>query len=755
MAILFGEYELLASSDLFDAKFYLRANPDIAELNVDPVMHYLEHGCHERRNPSANFDTSYYLTQCEALGEIPPNPLIHYLKVGVNRGLTPKPGLDEQARPATRTTKGVDVVNPKTSDKLPKNASVQSTPAKSSKRRTNARTNGSGTPAMPIQYREQATEPHADSKLEEAPFPGYVDIFGYSSAAGGWLFSGWVARPPRTDRSDPVDFIAQFEHSQNKGKAILAFYQRSDLDPKAIGVVAYLPSSSRAVGNLQQITFSLEGINYCARCSHSAALHPEQELIDKVRPNLLILAFETRNRTHLLSITSRRGFAGHETLSSLSEPVLLEIDDAILCPPDGVLLKGWHLAAAGSVRSIRVRSGPLAGELRLSKSISIARPDVIDSVGQEFGFSNLRCGFIAHVPGAISHNDVAYIEVELENGEVGYKNFKLSKISGIDAVRRILEGVDVRFDELDPAFDNVLGPAIGAINAARLQEPAAVDPLEIQFGQAVQSPQCSLIIPLYGRIDFVEYQMAMFSRDRTMHAVDIVYVLDDPTKRRELEVLSRSVFERFRIPFRLILLSRNLGFGPANNIGLLAARGKFVCFLNSDIVPITENWLERLIDRLGRHPDIGILGAQLLYEDGSIQHEGCVYRTLPEFGNWTFVDHLNKGRRPGATREMLRCAAITGACMVMRRTLAMELKGFDEAFIIGDFEDSDFCLRAQARGKACAVDHAVQLYHLERKSQAAPSQRWRLNLTLYNAWVHQRRWHGVSNPARVLRRDAT
>jgi GT2 family glycosyltransferase len=714
VANLSGEYELLAKSDLFDAKFYLQANPDIANRNIDPLTHYLERGCHERRNPSANFDTSYYLRQCEALGELPPNALIHYLTVGVNRGLAPAP-------------------------------------RKSSKRRNN----GSAKPPTPTQEAEKAIEAHVVSRLEEAPFPGYVDIFGYSSAAGGWLFSGWVARPPSTNRLDPVDFIAQFEQSQNRGKATLAFYQRTDVDPKAIGVVAYLPSSSRAVGNLQEIAFNLEGISYTARCTHSAALHSEQELVDKVRPNLLTLAFENHNRTHLLSITSRRGFAGHETLSALSEPVLLEIDEAILCPPDGVLLKGWHLAATASVRSIRVRSGPLAGELQLSKSISIARPDVIESVGQELGFSNVRCGFIAHVPGTISHNDVAYIEVELANGEVGFKDFKLSKTSGIDAIRRILEGVDVRFGELDAAFDNVLGPAIRAINVARLQELAPVDPLEIQYGQTVKSSRCSLIIPLYGRIDFVEYQMAMFSRDRTIEAVDIIYVLDDPTKRRELEVMSLSVFERFRIPFRIILLPKNLGFAPANNIGLRAARGSFVCFLNSDIVPITENWLGRLIDRLAKHPDIGILGAQLLYEDGSIQHEGCVYRPLPEFGNWTFVDHLNKGRRPGPAREMQRCAAITGACMVMRRELATAIKGFDESFIIGDFEDSDLCLRAQHLGKACAVDHAVQLYHLERKSQAAPSQNWRLNLTLYNAWVHQRRWYDSSSLARAPGRATT
>ena len=78
--------------------------------------------------------------------------------------------------------------------------------------------------------------------------------------------------------------------------------------------------------------------------------------------------------------------------------------------------------------------------------------------------------------------------------------------------------------------------------------------------------------------------------------------------------------------------------------------------------------------------------------------------------------------------------------MLMDRSLALELGGFDESYIIGDFEDSDLCLRLRQRGLRCAVDQDVQMYHLERKSQISPSHNWRMNLTLYNAWVHERRW---------------
>src|SRR6266702_4562010 len=81
VTILFADFELLSKSDLFDPAYYLEANPDIAALNVNPLMHYLEWGCRERRDPSPHFDTLHYLRQCGEFGETPVNALAHYVTV--------------------------------------------------------------------------------------------------------------------------------------------------------------------------------------------------------------------------------------------------------------------------------------------------------------------------------------------------------------------------------------------------------------------------------------------------------------------------------------------------------------------------------------------------------------------------------------------------------------------------------------------------------------------------------------------------
>jgi GT2 family glycosyltransferase len=77
--------------------------------------------------------------------------------------------------------------------------------------------------------------------------------------------------------------------------------------------------------------------------------------------------------------------------------------------------------------------------------------------------------------------------------------------------------------------------------------------------------------------------------------------------------------------------------------------------------------------------------------------------------------------------------------MIARDTLR-DLDGLDEAYAIGDFEDIDLCMRLAERGMSCGVDMDVRMYHLERQSQAGPVLRWRMNLTLANAWLHHRRW---------------
>jgi hypothetical protein len=80
---------LIASSEFFDPDWYLGKYPDVRIANVDPVLHYLEQGASEGRDPSPLFDSSWYLQQNPDVRNAGINPLVHYLKHGATEGRYP------------------------------------------------------------------------------------------------------------------------------------------------------------------------------------------------------------------------------------------------------------------------------------------------------------------------------------------------------------------------------------------------------------------------------------------------------------------------------------------------------------------------------------------------------------------------------------------------------------------------------------------------------------------------------------------
>jgi hypothetical protein len=156
--------------------------------------------------------------------------------------------------------------------------------------------------------------------------------------------------------------------------------------------------------------------------------------------------------------------------------------------------------------------------------------------------------------GCLREDDVLYSEVELTTGERAYRGIAVSRKQGIEAIRAVLEGTECRFADVDTMFDRVFGPSVQALNATRLAQPFNVETRA--YGNPPSKPSCTLVIPLYGRINYLEYQIALLSADPAGGALDIVYVLDDPPQRRDTLTLAESVYARFRLPFRLLIFER-------------------------------------------------------------------------------------------------------------------------------------------------------------------------------------------------------
>jgi GT2 family glycosyltransferase len=588
-------------------------------------------------------------------------------------------------------------------------------------------------------------------KAAKAPAnPGCVDFLAACPALQGWLAGGWIAAAWEGANS-PLRCTLSFDDRAVAGEGVMSLFPRPDVAAIGFGFLLFVPSEDTGGRQvLLDLAFETEAQRFVLKAGVGAEFLSEGEAINRSKGQLAG-ALPGEGRKRLLAVLNRPAFTGVDTLGGLTVPVHLEIETAVFCPPAGVFLRGWFADPFGQVVGISLHGGPGSARVELDGLVRLPRDDLPEA-RPELDPDVLRhAGFMTFIPDGGSAGDQLYLEIETRQGHTAFKRLPPLASPGLAAIKRVLSHFELRRAALAAAYDRIIGPAVSALNAAR----RTPDPPHrvLHFGAPPANPACSIVVPLYGRIDFLEYQLAFLSRD-FREAPDLIYVLDDPPAAHAAEALAASCLQRFGLPFRLIVNGANLGFGPASNLGLRYAVADTVCFLNSDVFPERPDWLARMLGTLKADKRRGVVGALLLYEDGTVQHAGCSLKALPEFAGWTFGLHAEKGSVAPARGGVVTVQAVTGACMLMRTALARDLGGFDEGFVIGDFEDIDVCRRVQARGLTCVVDLDARLYHLERQSQGGQSNPWRLNLTLYNAWLFRQKSRAPAASTATRRTEA-
>jgi GT2 family glycosyltransferase len=279
-------------------------------------------------------------------------------------------------------------------------------------------------------------------------------------------------------------------------------------------------------------------------------------------------------------------------------------------------------------------------------------------------------------------------------------------------------------------------PAVTRIQQ-RLEERAEIKEVW-EYGEAPSAAKVSIVVPLYGRIDFLEHQLAQFVHDPELRESELIYVLDSPELASALEVSAGQLFELYGVPFRVVILSQNGGYSVANNRGASLATGDLLLLLNSDVLPDTPGWLGRMASFYEEQETIGALGPKLLFEDDTLQHAGIQFRRPPGGGAWE-NEHYFKGlhRDLPAANVTRRVPAVSGACLMIDRELFEEVGGLRGIFVQGDYEDTDLCLRLRQRGREIWYLPEVELHHLEGQSYALET---RNAMSRYNVWLHTRLW---------------
>ena len=256
----------------------------------------------------------------------------------------------------------------------------------------------------------------------------------------------------------------------------------------------------------------------------------------------------------------------------------------------------------------------------------------------------------------------------------------------------------------------------------------------MQYGEPPENPQVSLIVPLYGRFDFLEQQLAQFALDRELFQADLIYVLDSPELARQVFDQAPRLQRLYRLPFRVAAMQSNVGFARANNTGATLAEGRLLLLINADVFPAEPGWLGKLAAFYHATPAIGALGPKLLYEDDAIQHAGLFFYRQAADGLWN-NEHYFKGFQRGlpAANVSRPVPAISAACMLIGTELYRTMGGLRGAYVQGDFEDSDLCIRLAEAGLKSWYCAEVELYHLEGQSYPGAL---RARTARYNQWLH-------------------
>jgi ADP-heptose:LPS heptosyltransferase/GT2 family glycosyltransferase len=165
----------------------------------------------------------------------------------------------------------------------------------------------------------------------------------------------------------------------------------------------------------------------------------------------------------------------------------------------------------------------------------------------------------------------------------------------------------------------------------------------------------------------------------------------------------------------VIEIDEDFNWSRFNNIGAAKASGEFLLFLNDDIEITDADWLHKLLAQAQRS-DIGVVGPQLLYPDGRVQHAGVFLAN--RVGRHAFRFYPKDA--PGAFGLALtqrNVISVTGACMLMRRAVYKQVDGFDELHPVVN-NDLDFCLRVQRAGLRVLYTPQVSLVHHEMVSRS-------------------------------------
>lgn len=248
----------------------------------------------------------------------------------------------------------------------------------------------------------------------------------------------------------------------------------------------------------------------------------------------------------------------------------------------------------------------------------------------------------------------------------------------------------------------------------------------VKWGVTEVAPKVSIIIPTRDMLDILSQCIDSIFERTDYENYEIVVVNNDSKNRETLDY-----FENITQKDNVSILdySGAFNYSAINNYAVDRVDGEVIVMMNNDVEVIDSDWLTELVGHVMR-PEVGCVGAKLLYRNNMIQHAGVILGIGGVAGHaHKYFDSESSGyfSRLHLTQNM---SAVTAACLAVRRETYIRVGGFNESELKVAFNDVDFCLRVQELGLRNVWSPYAVLYHHEsisRGHENTPEKQKRFN----------------------------
>lgn len=202
--------------------------------------------------------------------------------------------------------------------------------------------------------------------------------------------------------------------------------------------------------------------------------------------------------------------------------------------------------------------------------------------------------------------------------------------------------------------------------------------------------------------------------EKTQYKNYKIIVVDNGSEQPETFEYFAEIQKDVRV--KVVTYPGEFNYSAINNFAVEHGDSPYVGLINNDVEVINGDWLTQMMV-WAQQPDVGIVGAKLLFSDGRVQHAGVTVGVGNAAGH---IHRLEGGDSPGyqmrclATQNMM---AVTAACLITPRELFEGLGGLDSQAFKVAYNDIDYCLKVEATGKDVIWTPESILYHHESVSR--------------------------------------